>query len=118
MADKLNNFPATSGKAVKVPCRGCDQVILLQNYESHLRRKHPSLNPKDRSGKNDRSMKMFIVQGKRKNAEGGGPIQKKRNVEVDNLDKQKETEVDNDEKETGVRAENVTLTCINCFSKF
>ena len=51
-------YPQTSGKVTTKTCRvpGCSKLMLLQNYSTHLKMKHPQEDSKDLRGKKEQNI--------------------------------------------------------------
>ena len=49
-------LPQSSGKVMNIKCRKCLKSMLLQNYSTHLKMKHPNENFKDLRGKEDQDI--------------------------------------------------------------
>ena len=56
------SFSQTSGKVTIKVCRVCSKEMLLQNYSTHLKMKHPKENFKDLRGKSDQNIKGLFLK--------------------------------------------------------
>ena len=74
------SYPQTSGKVTGVKCRVCLKSMVLQNYSTHLKMKHPNQNSKDLRGKEDQDISVLFNR-KRKMADDKGGLKKTKSID-------------------------------------
>ena len=55
------HYRESKGKTQVVKCRICEKEMKLQNYEQHIKSKHPTENCKDHRSKSDKSIKSMFT---------------------------------------------------------
>jgi macrodomain Ter protein organizer (MatP/YcbG family) len=70
----------TPGKVTGVKCCVCLKSLVLQNYSTHLKMKHPNQNSKDLREKEDQGISVLFNR-KRKMADDEGGLKKKKYID-------------------------------------